>query len=63
MKAFILAGGLGTRLRPLTNDLPKPMVEVDGKPFIFYQLKLLSSLGIRKIVISTGYLVQGELFI
>lgn len=56
MKAFILAGGLGTRLRPLTNDLPKPMVEVDGKPFIFYQLKLLSSLGIRKIVISTGYL-------
>ena len=56
MLAFIIAGGLGTRLRPLTNKIPKPMIKVGGKPFIWYQIKLLSSLGIDKFIISTGYL-------
>ncbi len=38
-QAVILAGGLGTRLRPITDKLPKPMVEINGKPFISYLLE------------------------
>lgn len=56
MKAFILAGGLGTRLRPLTETVPKPMILIYGKPFISYQIKLLASQGIKNIIVSTGYL-------
>jgi|SRR5271154_2391323 NDP-sugar pyrophosphorylase family protein len=52
----LLAGGLATRLRPLTQTLPKSMVEVAGAPFIAHQLRLLASQGINEIVICTGYL-------
>ena len=59
MQMLILAGGLGTRLRPLTERLPKCMVPVDGKPFLEHQLGLLTSRGIRDIVLCLGYM--GEL--
>ncbi len=56
MKAMILAAGRGERLRPLTDDLPKPLVEVGGKPLIQYHLERLAQAGIRSIVINRAYL-------
>lgn len=55
MQAVILAGGLGTRLGGLTAGLPKPMVDVEGKPFLEYELELLRSHGIRDIVLCIGH--------
>jgi NDP-sugar pyrophosphorylase family protein len=52
MKAMILAAGLGTRLRPLTNDLPKALLPVSGRPLIQYTLLLLKKYGITNIVIN-----------
>lgn len=52
----ILAGGLATRLKPVTETIPKSLIEVAGKPFIYHQLKLLHNKGIRKAVICAGYL-------
>ncbi len=54
--AIILAAGKGTRLRPLTDDIPKCMVEIDGKPMLEWQLDLLTDAGIENIVVVTGYL-------
>lgn len=51
----ILAGGLATRLRPITENIPKALVEIGGKPFIYHQLRLLHSHGIRRVVISAWY--------
>lgn len=56
MQAVILAGGLGTRLRPLTNNLPKPMIPVNGKPFLEYEVELLKRSGITNLVLCVGYL-------
>lgn len=56
MPAVILAGGLATRLRPLTETIPKALVEVAGKPFLWHQLQLLKRNGIRRVVLSVGYL-------
>jgi len=56
MQMLILAGGLGTRLRPLTERLPKCMVPANGKPFLEHQLRLLASRGVRDIVLCVGYL-------
>ena len=56
MQMLILAGGLGTRLRPLTEQLPKCMVQADGKPFLEHQLRLLAARGVRDIVLCLGYL-------
>ena len=56
MQAVILAGGLGTRLEPLTKRVAKSMVKLRGKPFLEYQLELLRRNGIRDIVLCTGYL-------
>jgi len=55
MKAVILAGGEGTRLRPLTLSLPKPVVPVVDRPFLRHQLDLLRSAGIRDVVFSVAY--------
>lgn len=55
-QAVIVAGGLGTRMRPLTLTTPKPMVEINGKPFLEYLIRLLVQNGIQEIVILTGYL-------
>jgi len=52
----LLAGGLATRLRPLTQTCPKSLVEVNGEPFIAHQLRLLKNKGVKKVVICTGFL-------
>ena len=52
----ILAGGLATRLRPITEKIPKSLVPVAGKPFLTHQLELLRSRGIRHAVLCVGYL-------
>jgi NDP-sugar pyrophosphorylase family protein len=52
----LLAGGLATRLRPVTQTIPKALVELAGKPFIDHQLALLHRNGIRKVVMCLGYL-------
>jgi NDP-sugar pyrophosphorylase family protein len=54
--AVILAGGLATRLRPITTTIPKVLVEVAGRPFIDHQLALLKRNGIRQVVLCLGYL-------
>ena len=58
MQAVILAGGLGTRLRPLTERIPKVMVPVNGEPFLLHLLQLLKSQGINDIVLCIGHLGQ-----
>lgn len=55
MHAIILAGGEGTRLRPLTDDKPKPMVEIDGVPMLEHQLRQLDKAGINDIVVCESY--------
>jgi len=52
----ILAGGLATRLRPITEEIPKSLVIVAGKPFIEWQLMYLASQGIKRVVICVGHL-------
>jgi NDP-sugar pyrophosphorylase family protein len=52
----ILAGGLATRLRPITEKIPKSLVPVAGKPFLTHQLQLLHARGIRHAVLCVGYL-------
>jgi|SRR5579871_4532133 len=54
--AALLAGGLATRLRPITETIPKALVEVAGRPFIDHQLALLRRNGIRRVVLCLGYL-------
>jgi len=56
MRAMILAAGRGERLRPLTDELPKPLVEIAGKPLIEHHLAGLSGAGFRQIVINQGHL-------
>ena len=56
MKAVILAAGQGTRLRPLTNHLPKCLVQVHGKPLLQYQLESLEQAGIQHCIVVVGYL-------
>jgi glucose-1-phosphate cytidylyltransferase len=55
MKAILLAGGLGTRLREETEFRPKPMVEVGGRPILWHIMKNLAQFGVREFVIAAGY--------
>lgn len=55
MEAIILAGGMGTRLRAVVSDLPKPMAPIDGKPFLAHQLAYWKSQGINRFILSVGY--------
>lgn len=54
----ILAGGLATRLRPITEKIPKLLVDVAGEPFFSHQLRLLKAAGLRRIVLCVGHLGQ-----
>ena len=56
MKAFILAAGKGERLKPLTNDTPKPLISIKGKPLLEWNLLKLRSAGITDVVINLHYL-------
>ena len=55
-EAIILAGGLGTRLRPLISDVPKCMAPINGKPFLYYLLENLKKKGIESFIFSVGHL-------
>jgi NDP-sugar pyrophosphorylase family protein len=52
----ILAGGLATRLRPLTEKIPKALIDINGEPFIIHQLRLLKKQGVTSVVLCLGYL-------
>jgi NDP-sugar pyrophosphorylase family protein len=56
LPVLILAGGLATRMRPVTKTIPKAMLDVNGKPFIHHQLNLLSRKNIHQILLCVGYL-------
>ena len=55
MKVIIIAGGLGTRISEETEDKPKPMVEINGKPIIWHLMNIFSVQGLSEFAISTGY--------
>ena len=56
MKAFLLAAGLGTRLRPLTNETPKCLIQIKGKPLLVYWIELITAHGINEVLINLHYL-------
>jgi NDP-sugar pyrophosphorylase family protein len=58
LPAAILAGGLATRLRPVTEKIPKSLVEVAGEPFLAHQLRLLRKNGVERAVVCAGYLAE-----
>ena len=55
MKAMILSGGRGKRLRPVTDTIPKPLIKIRGKPLIEWKIHYLKKFGIRDIIICSGY--------
>lgn len=55
MKALILVGGFGTRLRPLTLSLPKPLVDFANKPMILHQIEALQAIGVEEVVLAINY--------
>lgn len=57
-QAVILAGGRGERLRPFTDNNPKPMIPINGKPFLEHLIEMLEENGIEEVVILTGYLSE-----
>lgn len=57
-QAVILCGGLGTRLRPLTNKLPKPMAPINGVPFLAFLIEQLKDIGMSRILLLTGYMTE-----
>jgi NDP-sugar pyrophosphorylase family protein len=58
LQAVILAGGKGTRLGTLTKDIPKPMIEVAGKPILLHQIELCKRYGITKIQLIVNHLYE-----
>jgi len=59
MQAVILVGGQGTRLRPLTSNVPKPVVQLVDRPFIAYMLEWLRGHGVEDVIMSCGFLADG----
>src|SRR5512136_1734000 len=53
--AFILGAGLGTRLRPLTEDTPKPLLPIGGRPIITYAMEHLKAVGVQRFIINTHH--------
>jgi L-glutamine-phosphate cytidylyltransferase len=58
MRAILLAAGMGTRLRPLTLETPKSLIQVNGKPLLERQIEFLKEKGINEIIIVSGYLKE-----
>ena len=56
MQCVVLAGGLATRMRPLTERVPKVLLEVAGRPFFHHQLKLMAEQGVTEVVLALGHL-------
>ena len=56
MKALLLCAGIGSRLRPITNNIPKPLVPINGKPLLEYWLENLTKVGVNEFLINTHYL-------
>ena len=56
MRALLLCAGLGTRLRPLTNSVPKCMIDINGRPLIDYWLRKLSQMGVKEVLINLHHL-------
>lgn len=54
-QAFVLAGGAGTRLRPYTDHVPKPLLQVGGKPILEWQFKWLAKNGVKRVLLAVGY--------
>ncbi|MFZ0041803.1 MAG: NDP-sugar synthase [Solirubrobacteraceae bacterium] len=59
MQALILAGGQGTRLRPLTSTVPKPVVPLVGRPFISYMIEWLRGHGVDDVILACGFMAEG----
>lgn len=55
MEVIILAGGFGTRLQSVVKDIPKPMADINGYPFLKYVFDYLSKYNITKVILSVGY--------
>lgn len=58
MQCVVLAGGLATRMRPLTEKVPKVLLELEGRPFLDYQLRLLAAQGVTEVVLALGHLAE-----
>jgi len=58
IEAIVLAGGFGTRLRPVVSDVPKPMAPIGDKPFLAYLLENLSKQGVSRVILSVGYMAD-----
>jgi mannose-1-phosphate guanylyltransferase len=56
LQALILAGGKGTRLRPLTSTIPKPIVPLVDRPFISYMIEWLADHGVEQVILSCGFM-------
>jgi len=56
MQVVILAGGIGTRLKPITERIPKPMVSINGRPFLEYQIEMIKTFNLKKILLLVSYL-------
>ncbi|MGD0280681.1 MAG: sugar phosphate nucleotidyltransferase [Smithella sp.] len=56
--AFILGAGLGTRLRPLTENMPKPLLEIGGRPIITYAMEHLRAAGMRRFIVNTHHCAE-----
>jgi len=52
---IILSGGKGTRIKKFTKKIPKCLIDINGKPFLYYQLRYLKKCGIKKVILSVGY--------
>jgi len=55
MKALILVGGFGTRLRPMTLTVPKPLVDFGNKPILCHQIEALAKAGVAEVILAIGF--------